>query len=274
MYYLTFNKIILNFFSIFFIIFVFFIINLNQMKVVALIPARYNSSRFPGKLMANLAGKTVIRRVYEQAANMNIFADVYVVTDSNLIYDEIVAMGGKVIMSNGIYETGTDRIAEVAQSIEADIFINIQGDVPFISKQPLIRIIEQFEQSDVKVCSLMQVLKDRKLVDDPNYVKVVVDSNSDSLYFSRSPIPYLRDNYPFDHFYEHIGVYAFRKNELTLFSNWEQTALEKAEKIEALRFLENGIKIRMLISEHNSIEIDTPEDLINAEKYLLTINVG
>ncbi len=244
------------------------------MKVIALIPARYNSTRFPGKLMANLSGKTVIRRTYEQAVGMNIFSEVYVITDSEIIFNEISSFGGKALMSKGIYETGTDRIAEIANGLEADVFINIQGDEPFITKEPLAKIIEQFKDDKVKVCSLVQILKNKELIENPNYVKVVLDKNNDSLYFSRSPIPYLRDNYLFQSFYEHVGVYAFRKNELMMFAKWEQTELEKAEKIEALRFLENGVKIRMLVTEYMGIEIDTPDDLINAENYLKNLNIG
>jgi len=244
------------------------------MKVIALIPARYNSTRFPGKLMANLSGKTVIRRTYEQAVGMNIFSEVYVITDSEIIFNEISSFGGKALMSKDIYETGTDRIAEIANGLEADVFINIQGDEPFIAKEPLAKIIEQFKDDEVKVCSLVQLLRDKELIENPNYVKVVLDKNNDSLYFSRSPIPYLRDNYQFQSFYEHVGVYAFRKNELMMFAEWEQTELEKAEKIEALRFLENGVKIRMLVTEYMGIEIDTPEDLINAENYLKNLSIG
>lgn len=244
------------------------------MKTIALIPARYNSSRFPGKLMSNLSGKSVIRRTYEQANSMKIFNDVFVITDSDIIYKEISSFNGNVLMSNGNYETGTDRIAEIAKDLDADVFVNIQGDEPFIAKEPLVKIIEQFNNQVVKVCSLVQILKDKDLINNPNYVKVVLDKNNDSLYFSRSPIPYLRDNYQLQHFYEHVGVYAFRKKELMMFANWEQTELEKAEKIEALRFLENGVKIRMLITEYMGIEIDTPEDLIKAENYLNNLEKG
>ncbi|HRP03037.1 MAG TPA: 3-deoxy-manno-octulosonate cytidylyltransferase [Candidatus Kapabacteria bacterium] len=238
------------------------------MKTIALIPARYNSTRFPGKLMANLGGKTVIRRTYEQALNMNLFHSVYVITDSEIIFDEINSFGGHVIKSKGNYETGTDRIAEVAKDIDADIFINIQGDEPFISSAPIHAVISQFENSDVQVCSLVQVLNDINLINNPNYVKVVLDNHNNALYFSRSPIPYLRDNYILKSFYEHIGVYAFRKEILMQFAEWEQSELEMAEKIEALRFLENGIRIKMLITEHKSIEIDTKEDLDRAKEYL------
>ncbi len=243
------------------------------MNVVALIPARYNSSRFPGKLIADLLGKTVIRRTYESAINMNLFSAVYVVTDSKHIFDEIKSFGANVIMSKDNYETGTDRIAEAASSIDADLFINIQGDEPFVSIEPLSRLIDEFNCPEVKVASLIQVLQDESDIQNPNFVKVVLDNNNDALYFSRAPIPYRRDNYFYQKFYEHIGVYAFRKDELVKFSNWEQSELEKTEKIEALRFLENGVKIRMLLTEYMGIEIDTPEDLLNAGEYLKKLNL-
>lgn len=242
------------------------------MKVIALIPARYSATRFPGKLLAKLGDKTVITTTYHNAIKTNIFEDVYVITDSQLIYDEILRNGGKSIISTGKYETGSDRIAEVAEQIDADIFINIQGDEPFVNKQVIEKLLNVFEDNKVEVASLIQKITNNDLINDPNYVKVVIDKNNYALYFSRSPIPYIRDNHPFSNFYEHIGIYAFRKQSLINFSKWEQTELEKAEKIEALRFLENGVKIKMVITDYMGIEIDTPEDLLKAEEYLRKIN--
>jgi 3-deoxy-D-manno-octulosonate cytidylyltransferase len=238
------------------------------MKKVALIPARYEASRFPGKLMGNLGGKTVILRTYEAAVNMNIFDEVYVVTDSDIIYNEILSNGGRVIKSVEQHSTGTDRIAEAAKLIDADIFLNIQGDEPFVSKEPLVKLLQVFDDNDILVASLIQKLTDENLINDPNYVKVVVDINNFALYFSRSPIPFIRDNYKLQNFYEHIGVYAFRKNSLELFPKLSPTELEKCEKIEALRFLENGIRMKMVETEYMGIEIDMPEDLIKANEYL------
>ena len=238
------------------------------MKKVALIPARYDSTRFPGKMMANLGGKTVILRTYESAINMNIFDEVYVVTDSDIIYDEILTKGGRVIKSIENHSTGTDRIAEAAKLIDADIFLNIQGDEPFVSTEPLTKLLQVFDDKEVLVASLIQKLTDKDLINDPNYVKVVVDNNNFALYFSRSPIPFIRDNYNLPFFYEHVGVYAFRKNTLELFPELEPTELEKCEKIEALRFLEHGIRMKMVETEYMGIEIDMPEDLIKANEYL------
>jgi len=242
------------------------------MKIIALIPARYSATRFPGKLLAKLGDKTVITTTFQNAQKTNLFDDVYVITDSKLIYDEILQNGGKSIISTGIYETGSDRIAEVAERIEADIFINIQGDEPFVNKLVIEKLLNVFEDNKVEVASLIQKITNNDLINDPNYVKVVIDTNQYALYFSRSPIPYIRDNQPFSNFYEHIGIYAFRKQSLINFSKWEQTELEKAEKIEALRFLENGVKIKMVITDYMGIEIDTPEDLLKAEEYLNKIN--
>jgi 3-deoxy-D-manno-octulosonate cytidylyltransferase len=243
------------------------------MKKAALIPARYDASRFPGKLMGNLGDKTVILRTYESTVGMNLFDEVYVVTDSDIIYNEISNHGGKVIKSIKQHSTGTDRIAEAAKFIDADIFMNIQGDEPFVSKEPLARLLHVFDDKEVLVASLIQKLTDKDLINDPNYVKVVLDINNFALYFSRSPIPFIRDNYNLPNFYEHIGVYAFRKNTLELFPTLEPTELEKCEKIEALRFLENGISIKMVETEYMGIEIDTPEDLVKANEYLKIKNM-
>jgi 3-deoxy-D-manno-octulosonate cytidylyltransferase len=238
------------------------------MKNAALIPARYDASRFPGKLMGNLGGKTVIFRTYESAINMNLFDEVYVVTDSDIIFNEISSHNGKVIKSLEQHSTGTDRIAEAAKFIDADIFLNIQGDEPFVSREPLAKLLKVFDDRDVKVASLIQKLTDKDLINDPNYVKVVVDNNNFALYFSRSPIPFIRDNYNLPHFFEHIGVYAFRKEYLELFPKLKPTELEKCEKIEALRYLENGIKMKMVETDYMGIEIDMPEDLVKANEYL------
>lgn len=238
------------------------------MKIVALIPARYDSTRFPGKLMADLGGKSVILNTYLRAKSLGLFEEVKVITNSQVIFDEITNNNGEAILNFRNHETGTDRIAEYAHLIDADVFVNIQGDEPFIAKEPLVDLINQFDNPDVKVASLIQLLQDKDSIENPNFVKVVVDKNNDALFFSRSPIPFVRDNYPFKQFYEHIGVYAFRKNELMNFANWEQTILEKSEKIECLRFLENGIKIRMVVTKYMGIEIDTIEDLQKANDFL------
>jgi len=238
------------------------------MKVIALIPARYSATRFQGKLMADLNGKSVIRRTYEATVATSLFNEVFVVTDSEIIFDEISNHGGKAIMSKNEHESGSDRIAEVAMKIDVDIIVNVQGDTPFIKREPLADLLKQFDDPSVQVASLMQVLSDQAQIEDPNFVKVVVDQNMNSLFFSRSPIPCPRDKDVPVIYYEHIGVYAFRKQALTDFTKWPATPLESAEKIECLRYLEHGISLRMVIVDYMGIEIDTPEDLEKAAKLL------
>ena len=233
-----------------------------------MIPARYDATRFPGKLMRMLGNKTVILRTYEATLATKLFDEVIVVTDSTAISDEIQCHGGKAIMSKKEHESGTDRIAEAAEEMDVDIIINIQGDTPFIKKEPLEKLLKQFDDPTVQVTSLMQMLTDEKEINDPNFVKVAVDKNMNSLFFSRSVIPYPRDTQAQMVYYEHIGVYAFRKKVLIDFTNWPITPLEAAEKVECLRYLENGIPLRMVCVDYMGIEIDTPEDLQRASKLL------
>ena len=241
------------------------------MKIAAFIPARYAATRFPAKLMQVLGDKTVIRHTYDNTVATGLFDDVYVVTDSEIIFNEISTNGGKAIMSIKTHESGSDRIAEAALNMEVDIIVNVQGDEPFVQREPLEKLLATFSGKDsdtVKVASLMQELKDQTLIEDPNYVKVAVDRNMNSLYFSRSVIPYPRDKALAITYYEHIGVYAFRKESLMQFTNWPITALEAAEKIECLRYLEYGIPLRMVVTNYMGVEIDTPEDLIKAANLL------
>jgi 3-deoxy-manno-octulosonate cytidylyltransferase (CMP-KDO synthetase) len=238
------------------------------MKKIALIPARFEATRFRGKLMAELKGKSVIRHTYDATVVTGLFDEVAVVTDSNVIYDEITSHGGKAIMSQKQHESGSDRIAEAAENMDGDIIVNVQGDTPFVKKEPLEKLLAQFNDRTVEVASLMQPLTDEKLIADPNYVKVVVDKNMNSLFFSRSIIPYPRNKDLPVSYYEHIGVYAFRKQALINFTKWPATPLENAEKIECLRYLENGVPLRMVVTSFMGIEIDTPEDLKKAELLL------
>lgn len=237
------------------------------MKVIAMIPARYAATRFPAKLMQPLGNKTVIRHTYDNTVSTGLFNDVYVVTDSEIILNEITEHGGKAIMSMAEHESGSDRIAEAVKNLEVDIVVNVQGDEPFVKKEPLQKLLSVFNHKDgkeVQVASLMQLLKDEKNIIDANYVKVAVDNKMNALFFSRSVIPYPRDKSILINYYEHIGVYAFRKNALLDFTQWKMTALEAAEKIECLRYLENGIRIKMVVTDYMGIEIDTPEDLVKA----------
>jgi 3-deoxy-manno-octulosonate cytidylyltransferase (CMP-KDO synthetase) len=238
------------------------------MKKVALIPARYDATRFHGKLMADLGGKSVIRRTYDETVATNLFNEVIVVTNSEIIFKEISSHSGKAVMSKREHESGSDRIAEAAADMDVDIIVNVQGDTPFIKKEPLQKLLNQFNDPSVQVASLMQILKDQEEIDDPNFVKVAVDQNMNSLFFSRSVIPYPRDKQTPITYYEHIGVYAFRKKALINFTTWPVTSLEAAEKIECLRYLEHGIPLRMVVVDYMGIEIDTPQDLEKAAKLL------
>ena len=186
------------------------------------------------------------------------------VTDSDIIFSEITLNGGKAVMSKNEHESGSDRIAEAADEMDVDIIVNVQGDTPFVKREPLEKLLQQFDDPAVQVASMMQVLTDENDIQDPNFVKVAVDKNMNSLFFSRSVIPYPRDkNYPTT-YYEHIGVYAFRKQALMDFPRWPFTPMEAAEKIECLRYLENGIPLRMIVVDYMGVEIDTPEDLKKA----------
>ncbi len=241
------------------------------MKTIAVIPARYASTRFPAKLMQDLGGKTVIRRTYEAAAATGLFDEVFVVTDSRLIFDEIVSHGGKAVMSLKEHESGSDRIAEAVADMDVDVVVNVQGDEPFIDAAPLAALIDVFRNDEAKtvdVGSLMFKITDAEDIHNPNNVKVVTDQNGFALYFSRSVIPFLRDPSTTAHYYRHIGVYAFRKQALMDFAQLPMKGLEATEKLEQLRYLEFGRRIRMVETTHVGIGIDTPEDLERARQML------
>lgn len=241
------------------------------MKIIAVIPARYASTRFPAKLMQDLCGKTVILRTYEAAVQTNLFDDVFVVTDSDLIFDEIVLNGGKAIRSVKEHESGSDRIAEAVFDMEVDLVINVQGDEPFIDKKPLEELIHVFKKDtakEVDLGSLMFEITDAEEIKNPNNVKVITDQNGFALYFSRSVIPYPREEQVGVRYMKHIGIYAFRKEALLDFYRLPMLPLEASEKLEQLRYLEYGKRIRMVETSHGSIGIDTPEDLEKARKLL------
>lgn len=238
------------------------------MKICALIPARYAATRFPGKLMQQLGNKTVIRHTYEATLATGLFDEVIVVTDSDIIFTEITSAGGKAVMSQYEHESGSDRIAEAAADMDVDIIVNVQGDTPFVKREPLSQLLAPFANPSVQVASLMQVLSNPHDIQDPNFVKVAVDKNMNALYFSRSVIPYPRDTEFPTVYYEHIGVYAFRKPALMSFTQWPVSPMEAAEKIECLRYLENGIPLRMVVVDYMGVEIDTPDDLERAARLL------
>lgn len=236
-----------------------------------MIPARYDSTRFPGKMMADLGGKPVIVRTYEATLATGLFDAVYVVTDSVTIAQAVTKARGNVLMSKKQHGCGSDRIAEAAMEVTADIIVNVQGDEPFVKKAPLEKLLACFDGGDaarIDLASLMQKMDNPAQITDENFVKVLVDKNNFALYFSRAALPFPRQKTPPIKYYEHIGVYAFTRQALLDFARLPMGDLERAEAIEALRFLEYDKKIKMVATKYMGIEIDTPEDLEHAKKYL------
>ena len=233
-----------------------------------MIPARYAATRFPAKLMQLLGGKTVIRHTYDATTATQIFDDVIVITDSEIIYKEITEHGGKAMMSKQTHESGSDRIAEAIEDMNVDVIINVQGDEPFIQKEPLEKLVRLFDDPTVRVGSLMRKIEDSNELINSSAVKVVVNKNNDALYFSRSVIPFSANTGTEALYFLHIGVYGFRKETILQFTQWPAAQLEQVEKLEQLRYLENGVPIRMAIVDFKSVAIDTPEDLERAEKLL------
>ena len=237
-------------------------------KIIAMIPARYEASRFPGKLLKVLEGKSIIARTYEAVLDSKLFDEVYVVADHTAIQEELERIGGRVIMSTKQHESGTDRIAEAVEQLPCDIVINVQGDEPFISKEALQKVIDLFQNKEVQIASLMMPIDDEEKIKNPNCVKVVVDQQCKALYFSRSPIPYLRDQTEPVQYFQHIGVYGYKKETLLQITKLVQSPLEKIEKLENLRMLENGLEIFLDTVQEIGIAIDTPEDFIKAQQFL------
>ena len=238
------------------------------MQIIAVIPARYAATRFPAKLMQMLGNKTVIRHTYENTVATGLFTDVLVVTDSDIIFQEISSNGGKAVMSSKEHESGTDRIAEAVKDLNVDVVINVQGDEPFVQKTSLEKLCNIFHDRSVQVGSLMHIITEEQQVNDPNCVKVVVDNQMEALYFSRSVIPYKRDVSTPVPYYKHIGMYGYRKDILLKFTALPASLLEQVEKLEQLRLLENGYRIRMAVTEPVGVSIDTPADLERAKQLL------
>lgn len=239
------------------------------MKVISMIPARYRASRFPGKLMQDLGGKPVILRTYEATVATKLFDEVYVVTDSDIIFNEITSNGGKAIMSKKEHASGSDRIAEAVADIDCDIVINVQGDEPFTERVSLEKVLNVFyddPDKEIDLASLMVEIKDWEEINNPNTVKVIVDQRNFALYFSRSPIPYPRDKDAGARYFKHKGIYAFRKQALLDFTKLPMQFIEATEKIECIRYLEYGKKIKMVETNIEGVEIDTPEDLERAKR--------
>ena len=240
------------------------------MKIIAVIPARYEASRFPGKLMQILGDKTVIATTYQNVLETKLFDEVFVATDSELIFNEISLIGGNAVMT-GNHETGSDRIAEAVANIDCDIVVNVQGDEPFLKTEPLKKLISVFKddlEEKISLASLKIKLTEIEEIENPNNVKVITDNKGFALYFSRSVIPYPRETSVKAEYFKHIGVYAFRKNALLDFAKLEMQSLEIAEKIECIRYLEYGMKIKMIETDFVGVGIDVPEDLEKARLIL------
>ncbi|HAN40470.1 MAG TPA: 3-deoxy-manno-octulosonate cytidylyltransferase [Candidatus Cloacimonas sp.] len=238
------------------------------MKAAAIIPARLGSTRFPEKPLAMLGGKCLITRVWEAVVATELFDEVIVATDSKRILDVVLAAGGKAQMTSSEHPSGSDRVAEVASGLEADIIVNVQGDEPFITEEVLKPLLDSFLDDAVQMASLMTPILDAEQLDDPGIVKVVTDAAGKALYFSRSLIPFDRDGASGYNYMRHIGVYAWRRETLLSFVALPVGRLERVEKLEQLRALENGIAIRMVETDYQGIGIDTPEDLEKAERII------
>ncbi|GMQ26614.1 3-deoxy-manno-octulosonate cytidylyltransferase [Algoriphagus sp. oki45] len=240
------------------------------MKTAVLIPARYSSTRLPAKLVQDLGGISVIQRTYLSTLATGVCDEVWVVTDHEQIRDQIMELGGKVYFSFKKHESGSDRIAEALEVVDADLIVNVQGDEPFQDGESLKNLVKAFERPKVKMASLMcRISEDESY--NPNTVKVVVDEKSNAIYFSRSPIPFNREKKEDIVYWKHIGVYAYTRELLLEFTSWPKGRLEQIEMLEQLRLVERGVKIKMVETNHQSISIDTQEDLNRARNFIKSI---
>ena len=244
------------------------------MKFISIIPARYASTRFPGKPLAMLGGKSVIQRVYEKVSG--VIDETWVATDDERIFNAVESFGGKVVMTRNDHKSGTDRIEEAIEKIggDFDVVINVQGDEPFIQASQIKTVCECFDDPSTEIATLGKPFgNDMNAINNPNSPKIVVDKKGYAMYFSRSVIPFVRGkeskewplSYPF---LKHIGLYAYRRNVLAEVTRLPQGELEKAESLEQLRWLENGYRIKVGLTDVETVGIDTPEDLARAEKFL------
>lgn len=246
------------------------------MSVIGIIPARYGSTRFPGKPLAMIGEKTMIRRTYERAVQSSLDA-VVVATDDQRIFDEVSRFGGRAVMTRADHRSGTDRCCEALDLIgdDVDAIVNIQGDEPFINPEQIDRVADLIRKPDVVLATLAKPLTDPERLLNPNIVKVVFDHEGNALYFSRNPLPFVRDVDPRQwpqktEFYQHIGIYAYRSDTLRMVSALPQSRLEQAESLEQLRWLENGLRIRVAVVPcGDNIAIDTPDDLLNIPPEML-----
>jgi len=234
------------------------------MKVIGIIPARYASNRFPGKPLANILGKSMIKRVYEQCKKCELLSDIIVATDDERIYNHIKSFSGKVVMTNKNHLTGTERCNEAAQSmnVDADIIINIQGDEPFINPNQINELVDLFENENTEIGTLAKKIKSNKLLNNPNNPKAIFDKNRIALNFCRN-IENISSECTY---YKHIGIYAYRSEILTKICALEQSENEKREQLEQLRWLDNGYKIKVGITTFEALAVDTPEDIEKIEQ--------
>ncbi len=240
------------------------------MKRAALIPARYGSTRLPAKLIQDLGGISVIQRTYVSTLATGVFDEVWVVTDHEEIENQILSLGGNVYFSKKYHESGSDRIAEALEVVDADLIVNVQGDEPFQDPKSLQDLVAAFERPKVKMASLMCRIPEDEAY-NPNSVKVVLDEKMNAIYFSRSPIPFNRERNEDIFYWKHIGVYAYTRELLTEFTTWPKGRLEQIEMLEQLRLVEKGVKIKMVETFHQAIAIDTQEDLDRARNFLKSI---
>ena len=237
-------------------------------ETVAIIPARYGSTRFPGKALAEINGKTLIRHVYERVSLSDAVSRVVVATDDERIAGEVEKFGGTVVMTSSDHKSGTDRVVEASKITGGDIIVNVQGDEPLIEPKLIDNVIENLLRDSGIVCSTAAFLVTNiEVYNNPNNVKVVCDLNGRALCFSRSPLPFYRDS-EFQEAYIHIGMYCFRKDFLDVYSGLKPTHLETAEKLEQLRILESGYRIGVVITDHAVIGVDTEEDLENVRRLM------
>lgn len=243
------------------------------MKFIGIIPARYASSRFPGKPLARLGGKYVIQRVYETVSQ--VLGEAYVATDDPRIFNAVVEFGGNAVMTRSDHQSGTDRIEEAVEKLatDADVIVNVQGDEPFIQASQIETVCRCFDDADTQIATIGKPFDTMESVENPNSPKIVVDNRGYAMYFSRSVIPFVRGiehgewlkHYPF---LKHLGLYAYRREVLHAVTQLPQSSLEKAESLEQLRWLQNGFRIKVGTTNVETVGIDTPEDLRRAEEYL------
>ena len=239
-------------------------------EATGIIPARYESRRFPGKPLAKIQGKPMIQWVYEGAKQANSLKNVIVATDDDRIAQTCNSFGAEVWMTSKDHRSGTDRVAEVAHQIDSPIIINIQGDEPLLKGKSLDSLVEALQDESTDMATLAIEIEDLTLIDDTNLVKVVTDNDGYALYFSRSGLPFQASDY----FLQHVGIYGYQQEFLLQFSQWPPSRLEKAERLEQLRALEKGYRIKVLLSPHSTLSVDTPEDIIKVENFMKKDNNG